>query len=84
MDLLAMVGTLEGESDNRGSAGTVVAVLEAQRSSASPPPPAAAMEKSSAWVDQARGLSNTCHMKDDDDSDTGLSFMHSQDSDNAV
>lgn len=33
------------------------------------------------WVEQARGLSKTC--TNDDDSDTGLSSMHSQDSDNA-
>lgn len=33
------------------------------------------------WVEQARGLSKTC--ANDDDSDTGLSSMHSQDSDNA-
>ncbi|XP_059392181.1 ras association domain-containing protein 10 [Carassius carassius] len=33
------------------------------------------------WVEQARGLSKTC--THDDDSDTGLSSMHSQDSDNA-
>ncbi|XP_016339186.1 ras association domain-containing protein 10-like [Sinocyclocheilus anshuiensis] len=32
------------------------------------------------WVEQARGLSKTC--TNDDDSDTGLSSMHSQDSDN--
>lgn len=34
------------------------------------------------WVEQARGLSKTC--ANDDDSDTGLSSMHSQDSDNAA
>lgn len=32
------------------------------------------------WVEQARGMSKTC--TNDDDSDTGLSSMHSQDSDN--
>lgn len=35
---------------------------------------------SSVWVEQARGLSKTCDVNDDD-SDTGLSSMHSQDSD---
>ncbi|KAI7812088.1 ras association domain-containing protein 10 [Triplophysa rosa] len=35
------------------------------------------------WVEQARGLSKTCRANDDD-SDTGLSSMHSQDSDNAA
>ncbi|XP_072516929.1 LOW QUALITY PROTEIN: ras association domain-containing protein 10 [Salminus brasiliensis] len=34
------------------------------------------------WVEQARGLSKTCN-SNDDDSDTGLSSMHSQDSDSA-
>lgn len=34
----------------------------------------------SVWVEQARGLSKTCDVNDDD-SDTGLSSMHSQDSD---
>ncbi|MBN3302124.1 ras association domain-containing protein 10 [Amia ocellicauda] len=32
------------------------------------------------WVEQARGLSKTCNTNDED-SDTGLSSMHSQDSD---
>ncbi|KAG9267125.1 ras association domain-containing protein 10 [Astyanax mexicanus] len=35
------------------------------------------------WVEQARGLSKTCSNSNDDDSDTGLSSMHSQDSDSA-
>nr|XP_057931626.1 ras association domain-containing protein 10-like [Doryrhamphus excisus] len=39
------------------------------------------VEKSSIWVEQARGLSKTCNANDED-SDTGLSSMHSQDSDN--
>ncbi|XP_062317327.1 ras association domain-containing protein 10-like [Osmerus eperlanus] len=38
------------------------------------------LEKS-GWVEQARGLSKTCNTNDED-SDTGLSSMHSQDSDN--
>ncbi|XP_061532682.1 ras association domain-containing protein 10-like [Phycodurus eques] len=38
-------------------------------------------EKNSIWVEQARGLSKTCSVNDED-SDTGLSSMHSQDSDN--
>ncbi|CAL8358467.1 unnamed protein product [Lota lota] len=83
LDLLAKVETLEVERLNKeltvcdqGGAGTM-AVVEAQVSSSS-----SAMEKpSSGWVDQARGLSNTCNINDDD-SDTGLSSMHSQDSDN--
>ncbi|KAL2093988.1 hypothetical protein ACEWY4_011300 [Coilia grayii] len=39
------------------------------------------IEKSSGWVEQARGLSKSRNTNDDD-SDTGLSSMHSQDSDN--
>ncbi|XP_039502981.1 ras association domain-containing protein 10 [Pimephales promelas] len=39
------------------------------------------VDKDNVWVEQARGLSKTCG--NDDDSDTGLSSMHSQDSDNA-
>lgn len=38
-------------------------------------------EKSGCWVEQARGLSKATHANDED-SDTGLSSMHSQDSDN--
>ncbi|XP_051545846.1 ras association domain-containing protein 10-like [Myxocyprinus asiaticus] len=38
-------------------------------------------DKDNVWVEQARGLSKTCSTNDDD-SDTGLSSMHSQDSDN--
>lgn len=38
-------------------------------------------EKSGCWVEQARGLSKDTHANDED-SDTGLSSMHSQDSDN--
>lgn len=39
------------------------------------------VEKNSGWVEQARGLSKSRN-NNDDDSDTGLSSMHSQDSDN--
>ncbi|XP_077372511.1 ras association domain-containing protein 10-like [Festucalex cinctus] len=39
------------------------------------------VQKSGIWVEQARGLSKTCNVNDED-SDTGLSSMHSQDSDN--
>lgn len=39
------------------------------------------IEKNSGWVEQARGLSKSRNTNDDD-SDTGLSSMHSQDSDN--
>ncbi|XP_034535797.1 ras association domain-containing protein 10 [Notolabrus celidotus] len=38
------------------------------------------LEEKSEWVEQARGLSKA-HSVNDDDSDTGLSSLHSQDSD---
>ncbi|XP_069549465.1 ras association domain-containing protein 10 [Brachyistius frenatus] len=38
------------------------------------------LERKSEWVEQARGLSKD-HSVNDDDSDTGLSSLHSQDSD---
>ncbi|XP_026124209.1 ras association domain-containing protein 10 [Carassius auratus] len=38
------------------------------------------LQGDSVWVEQARGLSKACDVNDDD-SDTGLSSMHSQDSD---
>ncbi|XP_037305389.1 ras association domain-containing protein 10 [Pungitius pungitius] len=39
-----------------------------------------ALERKTEWVEQARGPSKA-HSVDDDDSDTGLSSLHSQDSD---
>lgn len=77
LDLLAKVETMEIEQvsnkltvtdDGKGELGAVSAEAE----------PA---EKSSGWVEQARGLSKACNTNDED-SDTGLSSMHSQDSDN--
>ncbi|KAI4894795.1 hypothetical protein NFI96_002419 [Prochilodus magdalenae] len=41
-----------------------------------------AAQTSAGWVEEARGLSKSCGGGNDDDSDTGLSSMHSQDSDN--
>ncbi|KAL3065486.1 hypothetical protein OYC64_015623 [Pagothenia borchgrevinki] len=38
------------------------------------------LERKNEWVEQARGLSKS-HSVNDDDSDTGLSSLHSQDSD---
>ncbi|KAL3062037.1 hypothetical protein OYC64_010039 [Pagothenia borchgrevinki] len=69
LDLLAKVETIEVTEDGEAELGPVS--IEAE-------PPE---EKSSVWVEQARGLSKTCHTNDED-SDTGLSSMHSQDSDN--
>ncbi|XP_053174545.1 ras association domain-containing protein 10-like [Scomber japonicus] len=79
LDLLAKVETMEIEQesntltdDSKGELGAVSADTEAVSASA---------EKSSVWVEKARGLSKTCNTNDED-SDTGLSSMHSQDSDN--
>ncbi|XP_077420144.1 ras association domain-containing protein 10 [Vanacampus margaritifer] len=41
------------------------------------------LERKSEWVEQARGLSK-CHIGNDDDSDTGLSSLHSQESDSLI
>lgn len=49
-----------------------------------PPPPPSSVEQSDCWVERARGLSKSNPSGNDDDSDTGLSSMHSQDSDNAA
>lgn len=77
LDLLAKVETIEIEQvnkkltetdDHKGELGAVSAE-------------AVSAEKSSGWVEQARGLSKACNTNDED-SDTGLSSMHSQDSDN--
>ncbi|KAK5867939.1 hypothetical protein PBY51_012392 [Eleginops maclovinus] len=72
LDLLAKVETMEIEQ----MTDDVESDLGAVSNEAEPPE-----EKSSVWVEQARGLSKTCHTNDED-SDTGLSSMHSQDSDN--
>ncbi|KAE8295853.1 Ras association domain-containing protein 10 [Larimichthys crocea] len=87
LDLLAKVETMELEQvnskltvtgDGKGelaAAAAVVVSAEVEPGSA---------EKSGGgggWVEQARGLSKTCNTNDED-SDTGLSSMHSQDSDN--
>ncbi|KAM3870341.1 ras association domain-containing protein 10 [Diretmus argenteus] len=77
LDLLAKVETMALEQENstltdddKGDPGPVTSEAE----------PVSA-EKSGGWVEQARGLSKTCNTNDED-SDTGLSSMHSQDSDN--
>ncbi|KAM3608896.1 uncharacterized protein V6R79_006470 [Siganus canaliculatus] len=78
LDLLAKVETMEIEQVNNQLTGdgeegeTAAGSAEAEQASA---------EKSSGWVEQARGLAKTCNTNDED-SDTGLSSMHSQDSDN--
>uniref|UniRef100_A0A8C7UQC4 Ras association domain family member 10 n=1 Tax=Oncorhynchus mykiss TaxID=8022 RepID=A0A8C7UQC4_ONCMY len=74
-DLLEKVNSLyieddetQGEDNDRNSVVTEAAMMHP-------------LETKSEWVEQARGLSKTCNANDDD-SDTGLSSMHSQDSDN--
>ncbi|KAI3370863.1 hypothetical protein L3Q82_007380 [Scortum barcoo] len=76
LDLLAKVETMDIEQVDStltegGKAELGAVSAEAQQ----------ATEKSSGWVEQARGLSKACNTNDED-SDTGLSSMHSQDSDN--
>lgn len=76
LDLLAKIESMEIEQveteQNDGGDGELGAVChEAQQ---------VAPEKSGCWVEQARGLSKVTHANDED-SDTGLSSMHSQDSD---
>uniref|UniRef100_A0A8C2Z971 Ras association domain family member 10 n=1 Tax=Cyclopterus lumpus TaxID=8103 RepID=A0A8C2Z971_CYCLU len=72
LDLLAKVETMEIEQAD----STLTGGGEAEPAGAKAEP-----EKSSVWVEQARGLSKACNTNDED-SDTGLSSMHSQDSDN--
>ncbi|XP_068459379.1 ras association domain-containing protein 10-like [Clinocottus analis] len=72
LDLLAKVETMEIEQAD----STLCGGGEAEPGAAGAEP-----EKSSVWVEQARGLSKACNTNDED-SDTGLSSMHSQDSDN--
>ncbi|XP_078113849.1 ras association domain-containing protein 10-like [Sander vitreus] len=77
LDLLAKVETMEIEQVNNKLTDDGKAELGAVSTKAEP----ASAEKSSVWVEQARGLSKTCNTNDED-SDTGLSSMHSLDSDN--
>lgn len=69
LDLLAKVETMEIEQ--------VTEDAEAEPGAES----AEAEPAEKIWVEQARGLSKACNTNDED-SDTGLSSMHSQDSDN--
>ncbi|XP_070764147.1 ras association domain-containing protein 10 isoform X2 [Enoplosus armatus] len=77
LDLLAKVETMEIEQVDDALTDDGQAELGAVSAEAEP----ASAEKSSGWVEQARGLSKACNTNDED-SDTGLSSMHSQDSDN--
>uniref|UniRef100_H3CTX3 Ras association domain family member 10 n=1 Tax=Tetraodon nigroviridis TaxID=99883 RepID=H3CTX3_TETNG len=69
LDLLAKIESMETERPRRGAGRSVS------------PGRRAGPEKNGCWVEQARGLSKVTHANDED-SDTGLSSMHSQDSDN--
>lgn len=77
LDLLAKVETMEIERASQKLSDEVEGELGAENHEAVP----IAAEKCSGWVEQARGLSKVCNANDED-SDTGLSSMHSQDSDN--
>ncbi|KAM6936833.1 ras association domain-containing protein 10 [Xenentodon cancila] len=77
LDLLAKVETMEIEQANKtltddGKGELGAGSAEAESGSA---------EDSSGWGEQIRDLSKACDANDED-SDTGLSSMHSQDSDN--
>lgn len=77
LDLLAKVETMEieqADSTLKGEGGGEPGPAGAEAKLAS-------ADKSSVWANQARSLSKACNTNDDD-SDTGLSSMHSQDSDN--
>ncbi|XP_067304585.1 ras association domain-containing protein 10 [Pseudorasbora parva] len=73
MDLMEKVNSLDFEEDSADNA-------ELKEESTIETDRLIPLQGDSVWVEQARGLSKTCD-GNDDDSDTGLSSMHSQDSD---
>lgn len=73
MDLMEKVNSLDLEEDAEGDA-------ELKEENTVETDRLVPLNGDNVWVEQARGLSKTCDMNDDD-SDTGLSSMHSQDSD---
>ncbi|XP_041853891.1 ras association domain-containing protein 10 [Melanotaenia boesemani] len=77
LDLLAKVETMEIEKVNKKQTDDRNEEVGARSCDTEP----GTAEKSGGWVEQARGLSKACNTNDED-SDTGLSSMHSQDSDN--
>ncbi|KAM8891838.1 ras association domain-containing protein 10-like [Spinachia spinachia] len=79
LDLLAKVETMEIEQAD----STLMDEGRAEPDMASAQGMLSSAEKSSVWAKQSRVLSKACNTNDDDDSDTGLSSMHSQDSDNS-
>lgn len=76
LDLLAKVESVEIEQEGGGGGPTGSADADKGEEEAS-----AAEKGGGGWVEQARGLSKA-RSANDEDSDTGLSSMHSQDSDN--
>lgn len=81
LDLLAKVETMELEQVNKDDDGKGEVGAGGGGVGAEAEPAASAEKSGGCWVEQARGLSKTCNTNDED-SDTGLSSMHSQDSDN--
>ncbi|XP_058485727.1 ras association domain-containing protein 10 [Solea solea] len=73
-DLLQQVDTLDMDEGSVCSEGTSRQETDEETELLS------ALERDSEWVEQARGMSKV-HSGNDDDSDTGLSSLHSQDSD---
>ncbi|XP_077566414.1 ras association domain-containing protein 10-like [Stigmatopora nigra] len=80
MELLAKVESMEIDQTDTELGGVDALENDDEKNEAKGNDSAVA-QKSSIWVEQARGLSKTCSINDED-SDTGLSSMHSQDSDN--
>lgn len=78
LDLLAKVETMEIEQVNKKL--PLAEDGEGELGAGSDEAELVVAEKSSGWMEEARGLSKT--NSNDEDSDTGLSSMHSQDSDN--
>lgn len=74
LDLLAKIESMELEQVNPQLTDGELGAACDQAEQVAP-------EKNGCWVEQARGLSKVTHANDED-SDTGLSSMHSQDSDN--
>lgn len=75
MDLLKKVNSVDFEEDIEADVALKGETIETEQ--------LMELQGDDVWVEQARGLSKTCNINDDD-SDTGLSSMHSQDSDNTT
>lgn len=79
-ELRELLGTMESRAGCGEDApeGHAVFTEDAQ------PPPPASVDHTDCWVERVRGLAKSNPGGNDDDSDTGLSSMHSQDSDTAA